>query len=350
MQVTIHDVAERAGVSISTASRVLSGKGGVRADKARCVAKAAADLNYEPNIFGRVLRGSSTRTVLLVFSRLIVQCLQGMLDAAKAADYCLLLSMTDGPVSDMETFKAVRNGQVDGVIFQDVQIDEPIYQSVLSKVPVVQCGDYIDFAGSNIVSIDNETMAYRMANHLLDHGFERITFICMSDNSSTPGGLSNARERGIRRAMADRGVPSADFSKIVLPLDPLAAREDKNLPGDDPRKLFLSLGRDAIRQVQAMSRQPQAIFCYNDMLAFGCMRELRKSGVCIPQDLAICGFDGIYPASENEPTLTSVVQPYYQMGQAAFTLLLGSIQNKNTTTGRKILLDAIVNCKASTVK
>jgi DNA-binding LacI/PurR family transcriptional regulator len=286
--------------------------------------------------------------VLLVFSRLMGQCLLGMLDAAKSADYSILLSYADRSVQDLRFLKAFSRGQVDGVIFQDVLITESIFKTVSTKLPVVQCGDYSNFPGADIVSIDNEEMAYRMTRHLIEKGYEQIAYVYMINRQGGDGSLSNARERGIRRALAESGLTLAQSHLIGLPMDLSISDKDKYLSGFDTEPSYLTFGREAVKKLQALPSLPRALFCYNDMLAYGCMRELCINGIDIPGDIAVSGFDGTYPASEHEPVLTSVVQPFYKMGFEAFNLLLAALKNKNSTEGRKILLDAALSLKSST--
>ncbi len=344
---SIKDVATMADVSISTVSRALSGRGGVRQEKVDRIRQIAKALNYEPNVFGRGLRGSKTGNILLVFSRLMTDCLQGILEIANTSDYNILMQISDHILDDPQKIKPLTRKQVDGVIFQDVLISPKVYAAVSEAVPLVQIGDHVHYPGSDIITVDNKEMACQMARHLLDQGHTSIAYVYIKNPTEKAYRLASVREQGIRQAMAERGLTFDDRYRLEIEQ---VESEDHLKPwaGDDDSQPALLYGRQVADRLEKMTDKPTAIFCYNDMLAYGCLREFARRGIRVPGDYAVCGFDGLYPLAESEPILSSVVQPFYKMGLEGARTLITAIEDPSVFSGRKIILDGNLRIKKST--
>ncbi|NLM62487.1 MAG: LacI family transcriptional regulator [Clostridiales bacterium] len=344
---TMKDVAKLAGVSASTVSRYLTGSTGVSREKELRIARAIKELNYEPNVLGRSLRNAETKIVLVVMSRLIPQCMQGMLDAARKEGYNILLDLSERNIDRTQTLRAFQNGLVDGIIFQDVRITENVYREISVKIPVVQCGDYTDIPGSDIVSIDNENMAYRMASHLIRKGYDSIAYVYYYYKDGTHGSLVDARERGIMRAVNENGLTFGNEHKIGILWEP--NYEKGNRYAEGVRDWLRSVGDKVADCIYKLPQPPRALFCYNDQIAFGCIRALRARGIRIPEDIAVSGFDGQFLPTETDSILSTVVQPFYKIGYEAFSLMVSKLKDRdNTGRGRKILLDSELSLRAST--
>ena len=147
---TIGDVAARAGVSVATVSRVLNGNAQVSEERKRKVLKAVKDLRYEPNLIGRMLRCSESRTILVVFAIMLPDLIRGIKAAAAEAGYQVILQFCPGQPADASQFVMLQSGLADGAILMEIQIDDSLLASLYEHYPIVQCGE-TSYAQAHVV-------------------------------------------------------------------------------------------------------------------------------------------------------------------------------------------------------
>ena len=326
---TIGDVASRAGVSVATVSRVLNGNCKVSEERKRCVLKAVKDLRYEPNMVGRMLRRSETKTILVVFSIMLPDLIRGIKAAAAQAGYEVILQFSPGQNTDSTQFVMLYRGMADGAILPEVQIDEKLLTELCSQYPIVQCGETTSFPQAHIVAVNNEDIACQMTRHLIIQGKKRIATVGLADCQGMPAYFSRERLAGARRAMLEAG----------LPIDPALHV--------DTRIGFLN-GADAGRYFLSLPERPDAVFCFQDSLAVGCIQVFRKAGLTIPDDIAVAGFDNTEICQVIEPALSSVDQPFFEIGQEAVRTWLLIHDQTNRAIGRQVRLAARLVLREST--
>lgn len=325
---TIGDVATRAGVSVATVSRVLNGNTQVSEDRRRKVLKAVKDLHYEPNLLGRMLRCSSARTILVVFAIMLPDLIRGIKDAAADVGYHVILQFCPGKPADSSQFVMLQSGLADGAILPEIQIEDKLLADLYHQYPIVQIGE-TTYPQAHVVSVNYEEISYRLTRHLIGQGRRRIATVGIVDQNGEMAYFCRERLAGTRRAIAEAGLAS-----------------DPHLHFDGP--FGFAAGQAAARYFLCQPEQPDAIFCFQDNLAVGCLQELRKAGLRVPEDIAVAGFDNTEISQVIEPPLTTVEQPFYEIGQEAVrTWLL--IQNQgNRAIGRQIRLDARMILREST--
>jgi LacI family transcriptional regulator len=300
-------VARAAGVSVATVSRVLNGKGPVRAATRDRVLAAVASLGYVPHSAARSL--STRRTgaigVLLpdMHGEFFSELVRGLDLAARAAGYHLLVSGSHSdPVEARDVLQAL-HGRVDGLVLMTAGMAGTwLPRGALARVPVVLLNDDGEGAGHESLRIDNRLGARLAVEHLIGLGHREIAMI------AGPPANSDARERlqGYREALRARGI------------DPQAKLE---LPGD-----FTEEGGAAAGAALAgMLPMPTAVFAANDATAIGCLAALRERGVRVPEDLSLVGFDDIPIARYLSPALTTVHVPIAELGRRAMSRLLDLI-------------------------
>ena len=313
---TLKDVARRAGVSVTTASVVLSDKrDGVRVTEAtrERVQATAAELGYAPNIVARGLRQRRSTTIGFLSDEVTttpfaVAMLAAAQEEASRHGYLLfVVQLDEGSPPD------VRRRAVDVLLQQQVAgvIYATMYHRIVTPPPGLpaeavflnaqaDAGDYVSIVP------DDYHGAVAAVTALLEHGHRRIAFL---DDATRPV-ASRLRLRGYVDALAAYGV-EAD-PRLHIETDPfvrggLEAGRFLDLPGD-------------IR--------PTALFCYNDRQAMGAYRAARHRGLVIPRDLSVVGFDDQeYIASELDPGLTTMRLPHREMGRLAIQVLLGRQQD-----------------------
>lgn len=326
---TIGEVAARAGVSVATVSRVLNNNCKVSEERKRRVLKAVKDMRYEPNMVGRMLRRSETRTILVVFAIMLPDLIRGIKDAAAAAGYEVILQYSPGQNTDSSQFLMLYRGMADGAILPEVQLDDALIADLYNQYTIVQCGETTSYPQAHIVAVNNEEISCQMTRHLIALGHKRIATVGLSDCQGKPAYFSKERLSGARRAMNEAG----------LAVDPALHIDTRigYLGGSEAAKYFLSL-----------PERPDAVFCFQDTLAVGCIQTFRRSGLTIPNDIAVAGFDNTEVCQVIEPPLTSVDQPFYEIGQEAVRTWLLVHGQTNRAIGRQVRLAAKLVLREST--
>ncbi|MBG6134956.1 LacI family DNA-binding transcriptional regulator [Longispora fulva] len=313
---TIRDVAERAGVSVATVSRVLAGTYPVAPATRARVTKAVAALDYVVNAHARALSGHSAKTVAILVSAVdaafYAKIAQGVEDQAAAEGRLCLICTTGGdPDREMAILTLLREQHADAVILVGAVVEDEEYRRRMAQV-----AGSLHAAGSRLVLVgrpslgpdvpavtveyDNSAGAYALTSHLLSQGHERILYL-----GGAPG-HSTAEERiaGYRRALAEHGI------------------------AEDPALQVLGMfgrpfGYDAMRRLLAAGPPGfTAVFGSDDLVAAGAMQALREAGLSVPQDISMVGYNDISPALDLR--LTTVHIPSEELGRQAVRLALHS--------------------------
>ena len=306
---TISDVAERAGVSTATVSRVLAGIGRSRPDTSAAVIAAVEALGYRPSGVARSLRMQRTRTFGLIVSDIqnpfFPELVQAADDAARALDYSILLgSAAFDEKRAVHYLDLMVDRRVDGLIVASSQVSDASWQWLLaSPVPVIVVNVEPPDRGVAAIASDNEGGSRLAVEHLVELGHRRIGYIRgpQSFTAAAP------RLHAFQRACADAGLRPDD-----LPI----------LRGEGQ----VESGELAAAQMLDQAPWVTAIACYNDLTAIGALRALRAAGRRVPEDVSVVGFDDIAAASWVVPALTTVSQPKAEMGRLAVEYLVRALE------------------------
>jgi LacI family transcriptional regulator len=322
MAVTITDVAERAGVSAMTVSRVINGSQRVRSDTRKRVEAAIAELGYVPNSLARGL--SSQRAGLLAllvpdvanpFFTLIVR---GAEHVARRAGYRMILCNTESELErEHEYVQEMLANRVEGMLLAAASDRSARHLKLLERhgVPFVLIDRAIEGVECDLVQGDSVGGARRLVEHLVALGHRRIALLGGEVEIST----SRDRALGFRQGMAAAGLP-ADPALII------------------PSKFEITGGQQAAEQMLALPELPSAIVAMNNMVAVGIVLALRERGLSIPEDIALVCFDDIQYASLLYPFLTAMVQPAETFGTIAAQLLIERIDGRATERRRQVVL------------
>lgn len=306
----LRDVADRAGVSLTTVSMVLNGKAGANIPpetQARVVA-AASDLAYIPNAMARGLRRQRSDTIGVVSDVIATTpfagaMLQGAQDAAWQSEVVLLLVNTGGDLAiEQRAIDIMLARQVDAIVYARMyhQFVDPLPS--FSSVPAVLLDARARDGSLPSVVPDEVGGAFSATNHLLEHGHVRIGYVQNED----PIPATTGRLEGYRRALEAHGI--AFDPELVEPAAPTVLG-----------------GVDSATRLLDLSPAPTALFCFNDRMAMGALRAMRVRGLRAPDDVSVVGFDNEEQiAPWLDPPLTTVQLPHYEMGKWAVEQLLGS--------------------------
>jgi DNA-binding LacI/PurR family transcriptional regulator len=302
----LKDVAKRAGVSIKTVSNVVNGYVHVAPDTRARVQHAIAELGYSPNVAARQLRGGRSGVIALALpdlrSSYFAELAGFIVQAAEDRHWTVLIDQTGG-LADRERELAgrLRRHLIDGLIFSPLGLAGQELASEASTTPMVLLGERVWHGPADHVAVDNTTAAADATRHLCDLGRRRIAAI----GAQRGPAAVTARQRldGYRVALAEAGRPyDPDLVGSVVAFH----RAD---------------GAAAMARLLDAGERPDAVFCFNDLLAIGAIRTLLDRGCAVPEDVAVIGFDDIEDGRFSTPTLSTVSPGTDRIARLAVDLL-----------------------------
>lgn len=307
-RVTLLDVAARAGVSRSTASFVLTGRGSalrISAEAQDRVLRAALELNYRPNLAARGLRTKTTHTIGLISDTIATEqyageFIRGIVAAALKHDHLLVIGETEGnPEVEARLVDGMIDRQVDGLIYGSMFTRQVRLPASVRQHPLVLLNCLAARWQAPAVIPDEFEAGQTAARALLDAGHRHGIYLV----GERPRQLFAARERskGIRAALGERDLRLAGTVDCAW----------------SPGSAF-----EAVAGLLAGRRRPTALICLNDRIALGAYQALQEAGMAVPADVSVVSFDDSELAAWLRPRLTSVALPHYEMGYRAAELLV----------------------------
>lgn len=332
MGATINDVAQLAGVSAATVSRVLNNSPSVRLETREKVNRAIEELNYSPNMLGNFLRKSKTNQILIlvptVNNPIYSSFIEGVQSESETLGYRTLIGNTHER-EDMFQFYSNLLAQrlVDGLILREmVNIPDSLI-SLAKRFPVVQCSHYNPKWETSFVGIDHASATRVAMSHIISLGRKKIAML----NSDKRLYYASVREKVFEESIEKSGLTvQRDWIKYVYEIN---------------FELALVAARELLSDKNDL---PDAIFCISDVYAAACIKTIQQEGLRVPQDIAVVGFDNINIASMTTPAITTINQPLFRMGSEAFRLLNERIENPNFTP-KQIILPADLIVRGSTM-
>jgi len=305
-------VAERAGVSVATVSRVLSNADIVLPETRARVQSAIDAMAYSPNFAAKSLRTLRTSKILVmvpdVSNPFFSEILRGAEEAAQTAGYSVLLGDTrDEEAREVQYAEMLLRKEADGVIFLGARVPSPLAKLVQARgvmAPVVNGCDFSPSLGVAGAYIDNVRAAAEVMRLLYSMGHRRIGIISGPDGSN----ITEDRLRGVRGSAKDAGLEAG----LVI------VRADYTIES----------GYRETRRLLPESNAPTAIFCFSDEIAVGALSACRTLDISCPRDVSIVGFDDVRYARYLDPPLTTVRQPMKLLGQTTVQLLLSILSGK----------------------
>jgi len=326
MNVTIKDIAARAGVSYASVSRALTGKPGVSDETRQKILKLAGEMHYQPNAMARSMVKKRTKTLGLIIPDILnpffPEIARGVEDAAHARGYSIFLCNSSwNPQKERRYMELLVQRRVDGIIL--VPVDDhkspADYRGLLEdRFPLLFLSAEADDPESLCLRVDNLLGGYMAASLVLKKGCRKLAFV--GGESGKPG--VNERLEGARRAAEEAGT--------VLP------EERVVLSG-----FGMNSGVRAIRELLDGPDLPDAVIAENDDIAMGVLQGAREMGVAIPGELSVVGFDNIPASAIMGIDLTTIGQPKYKMGEMAVDMLLSHIDG-DTSFSRQVVLEPVL--------
>lgn len=325
----IQHVAQKAGVSVATVSRVLNNVTSVSQKTRLKVENAIKELNYQPSMLGRNLRNSESRLILVLIPSIsnpfYTEIIKGIENIAILNNYNILLCETDSnPQRENIYFNMVKNKLADGIISMDPTVNMQKLNELAENYSIILCSEYEEGGAIPYVTIDNELAAYHAVKHLIKLGNKKIALI----NSDEKFLYARQRRNGYEKALKEFDLPI------------------RNEWLYNTEQLDFQSGVHAMRRLLQLNEKPSAVFAVSDTLAIGALKEINVSGLKVPDDIAIVGFDKISFSNMTNPTLTTIAQPMYKMGCTAANMLINSIKGNKVES---IVLDHELVIRESTM-
>jgi LacI family transcriptional regulator len=320
-KISIREVAEKAGVSTATVSRVLNKSLYVSPELEERVIRASRELGYVPNRLARGLRiGSSGMIGFLIpdiVNPFFSEIVKGAEDYLREKGYFIFLASSSGDsLKEEELLKALYSRNIEGIGAIILGELPEFVKSISSNLPIVIIDNYQDWDEVSYVFSDNYDGMKKMMNYLIKGGHKSFAFL------NGPVNTFSSRER--LRAFEDA-----------------ISEENRSFEIHFGDYTFES-GREMLRKLKGI---PDAIVCGNDMIAFGAIMELTEMEYDVPGKVSVTGFDDILFSSMTNPTLTTVRQDGYAMGRASGEILLRKISGQKTNS--TILLKTSLQIRGS---
>ncbi len=325
MAITIKDVAERAGVSVATASRVLSGGRKVSPELADRVRKSARELGYRHNAVARALRHGRTSSVGMIVPEIGNPFFPSLVEAIErtlsdSGRDLLLCDAQQDPTVELRRARTLMARQVDGLILIPVSASasRAALDEAASQLPVIQLDRYVkDYLG-DWVGVDDALGITLAVEHVTSLGAERIAF------ASATLECSSAQQR------------LKGFTDTVRRLGLLGS--GSRLLGE----FSAEWGRAAAQKLLAEPSLPDAVVCGNDEIAVGLLGEFRRAHVRVPDDVLVTGFDDIRFAALTDPPLTTVRQPHEVIAAECIRLLGARMNDADLPVQRVAIAPSLV--------
>lgn len=311
-KLTIAQIAELAGVSQATVSRVLNDYPHIRPEMRERVQKVIADTGFQPHHVARLLASNRSNMIGLVIPSgpktvfidpYFLALTEGISKATNQHKLTLALFIFHSLQEGRDTIQSIiQTGMLDGLVMTADRKDGSLIPPLLAaEIPFVLIGRMQGFDNIHCIDSDNVEGGYLATKHLIDLGYRRIGTIVSNQNKS-----GDDRFRGYAKALTEIGFPV-------------------NMNLVDYGDYSMDSAYHAMKRL--LPEKPDAMFVSSDTMSLGALRAIREVGLSVPEDIALVGYDNLSPALQADPPLTTVEQPIAETGRLAVETLLEVIAN-----------------------
>ena len=307
MAVTIKDVAKLAEVSISTVSRVINDSKPVSPEARRRVLHAIETLGYEPNEIARSLVTKKSNLIGVVVNDIgnyyVSQIVRGIEEIGRMYNYDIIVSSSYGNAdTELKFLQLLKTKQVEGIILVSEIVNQAVVDYIKKiKLEFMYLNRYYRVADLPTVYLDNKEASKMMMNYLIELGHRKIMYL--SQEIDDDGAIEKEKIEVYKESMV-----SIDEEPKLIQIN------NHGIDGG------YKIGRDIVKLKEEMGIT--AVFCCQDELAIGLMNYLYDNDISVPEDLSIAGYGDINVASIYRPTLTTIKEPYYDLGAISIRKML----------------------------
>jgi DNA-binding LacI/PurR family transcriptional regulator len=325
--ITIKDIARMLGISKSTVSRALSDRSDVHPTTKQKIVELATRLNYEPNALAIHLKQQKTNTIGVIvpetINRFFARAVGGIQKRADMAGFNVMICQSnESYISEKKNLHSLLSSRVDGLIIsvsRETDQSDHFKGSLQRGIPLVFFDRVCEDIEASQVTTDNYEIAMQGTEHLIEQGCSRIAFV------AGPPHLSNSKMRlqGYLDALAKHNIALQDSYLIHSQY-----RSDKV--------------EEYTRSLINLPQRPDAVFAINDYAAIEMMHIMKKSGLRIPHDIAILGFNNENLCRFVEPSLSSIEHPAHDIGVAAAEILINQIRHPGLKVEKRVVNSKLV--------
>lgn len=329
---TLHDIARRAGVSLTTVTRALHGKPDISEETRNRVRGLARELGYQPNMLARALRLQKSKVIGVIIADIsnpyFARLVKGVEETARREGYTVILCNTnDQGEVEKESLSTLLELRIAGLLA--VPVDVHHYEGIW--VPLVflarRAGTQVEPHRFNYVVNDDAKGGYLATSHLIQRGYRRIAFV----NGPRHFSAAVGHLEGYRRALEEASIPF-DPSLVV------------------PGNLTMEDGYRASKRLLSKEHIPMAVFCYSDYVATGVVRAVKEAGLKMPNEVGVVGYDDIDIVSLLDVPLSTVSQPINSIGARATEILVELIKHpEKSNETQELVLEPRLVIRASSL-
>ncbi|SDY61098.1 transcriptional regulator, LacI family [Proteiniborus ethanoligenes] len=320
MTATIKDVAKMAGVSISTVSRVINNSKPVSPEIRQKVLEVINEIGYKPNEVARTLVTKKSFLIGVIVTDLgdtyIAQLVRGIEEVGKMYDYDILLCSTYGDkAAEIKYMQILSRKQAEGIILISDSLNKEIDNQIKDfKMPFVYLNRYFSNEDFPTVTIDSLEATYEMTNYLISLGHENIAYVSSSEEENS---LEMIKLEGYKKAISEN---EGYEEKIYY-------AKGRNI--DD--------GYEICKDIISSNDEITAIFCSHDELSIGVLSYLHDNNIKVPDQMSVAGYGDIKTASIFRPRLTTIKEPFYDIGAVAIRRIIKEIKKEKVDKDTIIL-------------
>lgn len=315
---TLTQIAEKAGVSIATVSRILNDSGGVSAATRRKVFQAIRELEYD----SALKRPAAVyQTILVLVPDFVNPFYAGIIDGIQQTAhenyYEAFLAQTRDVYRNVGYYlNLLKRSNFSGVLWLSSTPPTEFLSVIEQQCPLVMCCEYPEDYPCSYVSIDDTAAAHKAVHYLISIGCRNIGFV----NCSLKYKYARHRREGYLRALNEAGLTANPEWYVSIP------------------SIDYTLAYSSVLQTLSGENRPDAIFACSDVFAAATINAAQRLGIRVPAELSVIGFDNIETSRMTNPPITTIAQPSFQLGQQACSILIEKIQNP-ALPNRNILLN-----------
>ncbi len=332
--VSLKDLAKELGVSISTISRALKNHPDISPELTKKVQQLAADRNYTPNPLAMGLLRQQTKMIGVIVPDIVTHfyssIISGIEEIAKQRGYFIVIASSNESIEkEVESVNNLLKSRVEGLIVcvsRETKNTKHFEKLVQNEIPLVFFDRICEALDVASVIADGVDAAKKIVAHFYKNGCRRIAYISGPEHLN----ISKSRKEGYLKGMYECG----------LEIDPQLLVEC-DLSNKDATR--------AVAQLLNSDNRPDAIFGLNDTIAFAAMKEIKKRGLKIPDDIALVGFTDEFHSTVVDPLLTSITHPTVRMGREAANLFFETLE-KEANFRHQIVLKTELIVRESSVK
>jgi len=333
--ISLKDLAQELGVSISTVSRALNAHPDISPDVTRKIQLLAKERNYTPNPLAMGLLKQATRMIGVIVPDLVTHFYSSIISgieeiAEEKGYYILIASSNENLKKEIISVNNMLNSRVEGLIMclsQETNTYEHYDRLINNSIPLVFFDRVCRTDEVPSVVVDNVDAAQKITRHFFRNGFRRIAYIAGPDHLN----ISQQRTEGYLSGLKSCGL---EFRPELLVKCNMSTRE----------------ATKATANLLELAECPDAIFGINDTVAFAAMKEIKRRGLRIPEDIALVGFTDEFHSTVVDPALTSVTHPTFEIGKEAARLFFKQLENPGTEPEQVVLKTKLVVRKSSLKK